>query len=75
MFFRKINENSKMIEMKDDKFFDVEDILKNHLTIIKKYFKQTNDYLEIFSNISIININLNSSKQLPEALISMENMK
>lgn len=76
-FLEKINENSKMIEMKDDKFFDIENILEE-ISFNRLWEKNISDKTKTtiwkyFQTFSIININLNSSKQLQEALIGMEN--
>lgn len=75
-FLEKINENSKMIENKDNTFFDVENILEE-ISFKRLWGKNISDKTKMtiwkyFQTFSIININLNSSKQLQEALISME---
>lgn len=74
-FLEKINENSKMIENKDEKFFEIEDILEE-ISFKRLWEKNISDKTKntiwkYFQTFTIININLNSSKQLQEALSSM----
>jgi hypothetical protein len=74
-FLDKVNENSKMIEDKDKKFFEIEDILEEisfrNLWMKNISDKTRNTIWKYFQTFTIININLNSSKQLQEALSSM----
>lgn len=74
-FLEKINENSKMIENKDEKFFEIEDLLEE-ISFKRLWEKNISDKTKntiwkYFQTFTIININLNSSKQLQEALSSM----
>lgn len=74
-FLVKVNENSKLIEIKDEKFFHIEDILEE-ISFQRLWEKNISDKTKgtiwkYFQTFSIININLNSSKQLQEALTSM----
>ena len=74
-FLVKVNENSKLIEIKDEKFFHIEDILEE-ISFQRLWEKNISDKTKgtiwkYFQTFSIININLNSSKQLQEALNSM----
>ena len=74
-FLSVINENSKMIECKDEKFFEIEDILEE-ISFQRLWEKNISDKTKLtiwkyFQTFTIININLNSSKQLQEALNSM----
>jgi hypothetical protein len=74
-FLTKVNENSKLIEDKDKKFFEIEDILEEisfrNLWVKNISDKTRNTIWKYFQTFTIININLNSSKQLQEALSSM----
>lgn len=74
-FLNKVNENSKLIEDKDKKFFEIEDILEEisfrNLWVKNISDKTRNTIWKYFQTFTIININLNSSKQLQEALSSM----
>ena len=74
-FLEKINENSKLIECKDEKFFEIEDLLEE-ISFKRLWEKNISDKTKntiwkYFQTFTIININLNSSKQLQEALSSM----
>ena len=74
-FLEKINENSKLIECKDEKFFEIEDLLEE-ISFKRLWEKNISDKTKntiwkYFQTFVIININLNSSKQLQEALSSM----
>lgn len=74
-FLEKINDNSKMIEDKDEKFFEIEDLLEE-ISFKRLWEKNISDKTKntiwkYFQTFVIININLNSSKQLQEALSSM----
>lgn len=74
-FLKKVNENSKLIENKDETLFDIEDILEE-ISFKRLWEKNISDKTKntiwkYFQTFTIININLNSSKQLQEALSSM----
>ena len=74
-FLSVVNDNSKMIEDKDKKFFEIEDILEEisfrNLWVKNISDKTRNTIWKYFQTFTIININLNSSKQLQEALSGM----
>lgn len=74
-FLTKINKNSKLIEDKDKKFFEIEDILEEisfqNLWVKNISDKTRNTIWKYFQTFTIININLNSSRQLQEALSHM----
>lgn len=74
-FLSVVNDNSKMIEDKDKKFFEIEDILEE-ISFKRLWDKNISDKTrntiwKYFQTFTIININLNSSKQLQEALIGI----
>ena len=74
-FLGRINENSKMIEDKDEKLFEIEEILEE-ISFKRLWSKNISDKTKstiwkYFQTFTIININLNSSLQLQEALSSM----
>lgn len=74
-FLSIVNENSKLIENKDIKFFEIENILEE-ISFQRLWEKNISDKTKAtiwkyFQTFIIININLNSSKQLQEALVSM----
>lgn len=85
-FLLKIEENSKLIENKDEKFFEIEDILEE-ISFKKLWEKNITDKTKTiiwkyFQTFTIININLNSSQKLQDALsmindsgISKENIE
>ena len=74
-FLSIVNEHSKLIENKDIKFFENENILEE-ISFQRLWEKNISDKTKntiwkYFQTFTIININLNSSKQLQEALTSM----
>lgn len=74
-FLSVVNEHSKLIENKDVKFFENENILEE-ISFQRLWEKNISDKTKAtiwkyFQTFTIININLNSSKQLQEALTSM----
>lgn len=74
-FLSIVNEHSKLIENKDVKFFENENILEE-ISFQRLWEKNISDKTKAtiwkyFQTFTIININLNSSKQLQEALTSM----
>ncbi len=74
-FLSIVNEHSKLIENKDIKFFENENILEE-ISFQRLWEKNISDKTKAtiwkyFQTFTIININLNSSKQLQEALTSM----
>ena len=77
VFLSKIDENNKLISNEDIKFFEVEDILEE-ISFQRLWEKNISDKTKgtiwkYFKTFTIININLNSSKQLQEALQSIGN--
>ena len=77
VFLSKIDENNKLITNEDIKFFEVEDILEE-ISFQRLWEKNISDKTKAtiwkyFKTFTIININLNSSKQLQEALQSIGN--
>lgn len=76
-FLSIVNEHSKLIENKDIKFFENENILEE-ISFQRLWEKNISDKTKAtiwkyFQTFTIININLNSSKQLQEVLTSMNN--
>ena len=74
-----INKNSKMIDSKDENFFKIDNILEE-ISFQRLWEKNISEKTKTiiwkyFQTFSIININLNSSKQLQEALKSMDEGK
>lgn len=77
VFLSKIDENNKLISNEDIKFFEVEDILEE-ISFQRLWEKNISDKTKgtiwkYFKTFTIININMNSSKQLQEALQSIGN--
>jgi len=77
VFLSKIDENNKLITKKDEKFFEVVDILEE-ISFQRLWEKNISDKTKntiwkYFQTFTIININLNSSKQLQDALESIGN--
>ena len=77
VFLSKVDENNKLITNEDIKFFEVEDILEE-ISFQRLWEKNISDKTKAtiwkyFKTFTIININLNSSKQLQEALQSIGN--
>ena len=75
-FLAKINDNSKLIEDKNEKLFEIEDLLEE-ISFKRLWEKNISDKTKntiwkYFQTFTIININLHSSKQLKEALSSMD---
>ena len=76
-FLSKIDENNKLITKKDEKFFEIEDLLEE-ISFQRLWEKNISDKTKntiwkYFQTFTIININLNSSKQLRDALESIGN--
>ena len=76
-FLSKIDENNKLITKKDEKLFEVEDLLEE-ISFQRLWEKNISDKTKntiwkYFQTFTIININLNSSKQLQDALESIGN--
>jgi hypothetical protein len=76
-FLSIVNEHSKLIENKDIKFFENDNILEE-ISFQRLWEKNISDKTKAtiwkyFQTFTIININLNSSKQLQEVLTSMNN--